>query len=81
MTLSPGARRTAPPAPLIDPQKLLFSLSSFLAASLTLVITFMVSLPRPWWALLTVYVTAQPMAGPFVPRCSIGWAGSHWARW
>ena len=21
------------------------------------------SLPRPWWALLTVYVTAQPMAG------------------
>jgi uncharacterized membrane protein YccC len=68
MTLSPGARRTAPPAPLIDPQKLLFSLSSFLAASLTLVITFMASLPRPWWALLTVYVTAQPMAGAFRPK-------------
>jgi uncharacterized membrane protein YccC len=28
----------------------------------------MASLPRPWWALLTVYVTAQPMAGAFRPK-------------
>lgn len=53
---------------LLDPQKLLFSLSSFIAAAITLFIAFEFSLPRPWWALLTVYVTAQPMAGAFRPK-------------
>ncbi|RDS82001.1 FUSC family protein [Dyella psychrodurans] len=53
---------------LFDPQKLLFSLSSFIAAAITLGIAFEASLPRPWWALLTVYVTAQPMAGAFRPK-------------
>jgi len=52
----------------IDPQKLLFSLSSFIAAAVTLGVAFTASLPRPWWALLTVYVTAQPMAGAFRPK-------------
>nr|WP_264423530.1 FUSC family protein [Novosphingobium sp. KCTC 2891] len=52
----------------IDPQKLLFSCSSFIAAAITLAIAFSASLPRPWWALLTVYVTAQPMAGAFRPK-------------
>ncbi|ABQ69518.1 Fusaric acid resistance protein conserved region [Rhizorhabdus wittichii RW1] len=52
----------------IDSQKLLFSLSSFIAAAITLAIAFSASLPRPWWALLTVYVTAQPMAGAFRPK-------------
>ena len=45
-----------------------FSLCTLLAASLTLLIAFEASLPRPWWALLTVYVTAQPMTGAFRPR-------------
>ncbi|RDS79717.1 FUSC family protein [Dyella monticola] len=53
---------------LFEPQKLLFSLSSFIAAAITLTIAFEFSLPRPWWALLTVYVTAQPMAGAFRPK-------------
>ncbi|GGA42256.1 hypothetical protein GCM10010981_34150 [Dyella nitratireducens] len=53
---------------LLDPQKLLFSFSSFMAAAATLFIAFEFSLPRPWWALLTVYVTAQPMAGAFRPK-------------
>lgn len=51
-----------------DTQRLLFSLSSYIAAVVTLGITFAVSLPRPWWALLTVYVTAQPMSGAFRPK-------------
>lgn len=38
------------------------------AAAATLGIVFSASLPRPWWALLTVYVTAQPMAGAFRPK-------------
>lgn len=52
----------------VDPQKLLFSVSSLIAASITLEVAFYASLPRPWWALLTVYVTAQPMAGAFRPK-------------
>lgn len=60
--------RPAVPELRIDPQKLLFSLSSFLAAAITLVLAFAASMPRPWWALLTVYVTAQPMAGAFRPK-------------
>jgi len=52
----------------LDRRKLLFSLSSFIAAAATLIIAFTASLPRPWWALLTVYVTAQPMAGAFRPK-------------
>lgn len=69
MTITLAALRRLPPIALdIDPQKLLFSLSSFIAAALTLGVAFWASLPRPWWALLTVYVTAQPMAGAFRPK-------------
>jgi uncharacterized membrane protein YccC len=52
----------------IDLNKLTFSLSTFVAGALVLVVSFAVSLPRPWWALLTVYVTAHPMAGAFRPK-------------
>ncbi|WP_175992504.1 FUSC family protein [Burkholderia vietnamiensis] len=52
----------------IDPRKLLFSVTTFVAAALVLLISSAVSFPRPWWALLTVYVTAQPMAGTFRPK-------------
>lgn len=65
-----AALAARPPQPLfgIDPRSFLFSLSSFIAAAATLGIVFSASLPRPWWALLTVYVTAQPMAGAFRPK-------------
>lgn len=53
---------------IVDPGKLLFSVNTFIAAAAVLVISFTASLPRPWWALLTVYVTAQPMAGAFRPK-------------
>jgi uncharacterized membrane protein YccC len=53
---------------IVDPGKLVFSLSTFIAAAGVLLISFAASLPRPWWALLTVYVTAQPMAGAFRPK-------------
>ncbi|WP_175887850.1 FUSC family protein [Burkholderia contaminans] len=59
----------------IDPRKLLFSISTFIAAALVLLISFAVSFPRPWWALLTVYVTAQPMAGAFRPKTIYRLAG------
>ncbi len=59
----------------VDFGKLSFSLSTFLAAALVLLISFAASLPRPWWALLTVYVTAQPMAGAFRPSSIYRLAG------
>jgi uncharacterized membrane protein YccC len=59
----------------IDLRKLTFSLSTFVAAALVLVVSFEVSLPRPWWALLTVYVTAQPMAGASRPKTVYRLAG------
>ncbi|MBN3789582.1 FUSC family protein [Burkholderia sp. Ac-20353] len=59
----------------IDPRKLLFSISTFIAAALVLLISFTFSFPRPWWALLTVYVTAQPMAGAFRPKVIYRLAG------
>lgn len=55
---------------LFDHQRLLFSLSSYLACVITLGIAFESSMPRPWWALLTVYVTAQPLSGALRPKVS-----------
>ncbi len=67
--------RAAPPPWSIDPQKFLFSLSSYIAAAITLGIAFAASLPRPWWALLTIYVTAQPMSGAMRPKVLYRLAG------
>lgn len=55
---------------LFDNQRLLFSLSSYFACVITLGIAFEASMPRPWWAILTVYVTAQPMSGALRPKVS-----------
>ncbi len=70
-----AADRHSFPAITINGRNLLFSLSSFIAAAITLVVSFAASLPRPWWALLTVYVTAQPMAGAFRPKAVYRLAG------
>ncbi len=40
-----------------------FSLNSFVAAMIALWIAFSIGLPRPFWAMLTVYITAQPLTG------------------
>lgn len=41
----------------------LFSLKSFAAAMLALFVASAAGLPRPFWAVLTTYVVAQPLAG------------------
>jgi uncharacterized membrane protein YccC len=66
--MTAAAVERTPPILLLDGRKSLFSLASFLAAAATLWLAFAASLPRPWWAILTVYVTAQPMAGAFRPK-------------
>jgi uncharacterized membrane protein YccC len=42
---------------------LIFSLKTFTAAMLALVIALWLDLPRPYWAVATVYITSQPLAG------------------
>jgi uncharacterized membrane protein YccC len=41
----------------------LFSLNCFVAALLALAIGFWLDLPRPYWAVMTVYITSQPLSG------------------
>lgn len=55
-------------AVLPDGRQSLFAISNLLAAMLGLVIAFEASMPRPWFVLLTVYVTAQPMSGAIRPK-------------
>jgi uncharacterized membrane protein YccC len=43
--------------------EILFSLKSFAAAMLALYLASRADLPRPFWAVLTTYVVAQPLAG------------------
>lgn len=43
--------------------ELLFSIKSFGAAMLALYVASRAGLPRPFWAVLTTYVVAQPLAG------------------
>jgi uncharacterized membrane protein YccC len=42
---------------------LIFSINCFLACLLALWIAFSIGLPRPYWAMLTVYITSQPLTG------------------
>ena len=41
----------------------IFSVNTFLAAMLALFISFSIGLERPYWAILTVYITVQPLTG------------------
>lgn len=45
--------------------RLCFSLSTFPKTAIVLANSFTESLPLPWWAPLTIYVTVQSMAGAF----------------
>ncbi|BBU64351.1 fusaric acid transporter (plasmid) [Methylosinus sp. C49] len=41
----------------------LFSVKTFVAAMLALAVSFWLDLPRPYWALASVYIASQPLAG------------------
>ncbi|MGT2439155.1 FUSC family protein [Bradyrhizobium betae] len=41
----------------------IFALKTFAASILALVIALAMDLPRPYWAMATVYITSQPLAG------------------
>lgn len=46
-----------------DPWDVVFSLKTFVAGVLALLIAFSFDLPNPFWALTTVYVVAHPLSG------------------
>lgn len=48
---------------LVRHADVVFSLKTFAAAILALVIALWIDLPRPYWAMATVYITSQPLAG------------------
>lgn len=48
---------------LVRNADVIFALKTFAASMLALVIAFAMDLPRPYWAMATVYITSQPLAG------------------
>ncbi|MBR1222264.1 FUSC family protein [Bradyrhizobium sp. U87765 SZCCT0131] len=54
---------TARPPFLVRHADLIHSLKSFAAAIAAFMIALWIDLPRPYWAMATVYITSQPFAG------------------
>lgn len=48
---------------LVRHADLIFAFKTFAASMLALVIALAMDLPRPYWAMATVYITSQPLAG------------------
>jgi len=48
---------------LVRHADIIFSLKTFAAAVIALLIALAMDLPRPYWALATVYIASQPLAG------------------
>ena len=46
----------------------MYALKTFLAVALALFVGFAADLPRPYWAVLTIYLTVQPLAGALRSR-------------
>jgi uncharacterized membrane protein YccC len=51
------------PSFLVRHADIIFSLKTFAAAVTALLIALAMDLPRPYWALATVYIASQPLAG------------------
>jgi uncharacterized membrane protein YccC len=48
---------------LVRHADIIFAVKTFIAAVMALLIALAVDLPRPYWALATVYIASQPLAG------------------
>jgi hypothetical protein len=62
--------------PKLAPQTVLASLKSFAAAMLALYVAFVLDLPRPYWAIMTVYITSQPFSGAVRSKAVYRMAGT-----
>ena len=52
----------------LNPVRLWSSVVTFIAAMTAMYISMRLALPRPWWVLMSVYVTTQPLAGTMRPK-------------
>ena len=52
----------------IDAEPVLFSLKCFAAAMLAYYVALEIGLTRPYWAVTTTYITAQPLAGAVISK-------------
>ncbi|SNB78305.1 Uncharacterized membrane protein YccC [Arboricoccus pini] len=53
-----------------------FSLKAYIAMALALFIAFSIDLPRPYWAMGTVYIVAQPLSGMVQSKAAYRVAGT-----
>lgn len=59
----------------LHPLKLWSSIVTYIAAMIAMYISMRLSFPRPWWVLMAVYVTTQPLAGNMRPKMVYRLAG------
>jgi uncharacterized membrane protein YccC len=64
------------PALQADAQALFFSVKSFAAAMLAYYLSLRIGLPKPYWAIITVYLVSQPSAGASLGRSVYRLAGT-----
>jgi uncharacterized membrane protein YccC len=69
-------RRRAFAAPRLDPRAAVFALRTLLAVLLALFVAFSLDLPRPLWAMLSVFIIAQPYSGAVRSRAVHRFAGT-----
>src|SRR5271155_5452411 len=53
-----------------------FSAKTFVSAMLALYIALAMNLARPYWALMTVYIVAQPLTGAMRSKAAYRFAGT-----
>ncbi|MCH8685778.1 FUSC family protein [Pedomonas mirosovicensis] len=54
----------------------LFSLNTFIAAMMALFIALKLDMPNPYWAMLTVYIVSNPLAGALRSKAAFRLAGT-----
>ena len=59
----------------LHPLKLWSSIVTYIAAMIAMYISMRLAFPRPWWVLMSVYVTTQPLAGSMRPKIVYRLAG------
>jgi uncharacterized membrane protein YccC len=59
----------------LHPLKLWSSIVTYIAAMIAMYISMRLAFPRPWWVLMAVYVTTQPLAGSMRPKMIYRLAG------
>lgn len=74
--LKAGSNILRTPAMKADADAILFSAKSFTAAMLAYYIALRIGLPKPFWAIVTVYVVSQTSAGASLSRGVYRFAGT-----